>query len=397
MEVLFVGCVYSDTKKIIYQRASRRGFQAAAQNLQEALIEGFIQNGIHIRVLSIPALSTFPMGCRKMVVSGHDYVYNGTKLGRCFGFLNLPFMNKSDSHKTSRYVDDWYNGTSSDKHIFVYAMLAQQMAIAVAAKRRHPDIRIHLIVPDLPLYMNCNKYYRILGLQESNMASIHQLVNEFDSYVVLAKPMIEALNISDKPFVVVEGISYSADDETTGYVKFPEKTIMYAGGIQSRYGVFDLIEAFHRISAEDYRFILCGGCGEKEELEQCLSRDHRIEYLGLIPTSKVREIQKQVTLLVNPRHSSEEFTKYSFPSKTLEYMASGTPVLMSPLPSMPDEYKEHLYLFEDESVEGMRKAIENILLKNEVELVGKGAGAKEFILSQKNPKVQVAKIIDLIQ
>ena len=133
-----------------------------------------------------------------------------------------------------------------------------------------------------------------------------------------------------------------------------------------------------------------------DTLSEWLEKDSRISYLGLLPTEKVRELQRQVTLLVNPRHSAEEFTKYSFPSKTLEYMASGTPVLMSPLPSMPNEYKEYLYLFDDETVEGMSKAMADILAKDEKELSAKGIGAKSFIMERKNPKAQVEKIIEII-
>ena len=71
------------------------------------------------------------------------------------------------------------------------------------------------------------------------------------------------------------------------------------------------------------------------------------------------------TLLINPRFSNEEYTKYSFPSKNMEYMASGTPILTTKLPGMPKEYYEYIYLFEEESIEGMKnkmsmKAIEKI-------------------------------------
>ena len=172
---------------------------------------------------------------------------------------------------------------------------------------------------------------------------------------------------------------------------------MYAGGIQTRYGVFDLIEAFHQIKNENYRLILCGPCFEMDKLNHYTSSDSRIEYRGLIPTDEVRVLLKKVTILVNPRHSTEDFTKYSFPSKTLEYMASGTPVLMSPLPSMPKEYKQYLYLFEDESIKGMKLMIEEVLSFKSDDLKSKGYTARDFILKNKNANVQIKKILQLIK
>lgn len=396
MHLLFLSCSYSEDKKQVYIENSIRGYQSAAQNLQEALLEGFLQNGASVSVLTIPSLSTFPRGNKKMLVKSDDYIYKNQIIGRSFGFLNLPFMNHPNRKWVDEYVDCWYEEHSGDKVVFVYALLGQQMAIAVRAKQRHPDIKSCIIIPDLPIYMNCNKIYKALGLQKRSIKAIGSLVHRFDSYVVLAQPMIEALGISDKPAVVVEGIYDAIDTNNSELYKLPNKTIMYAGGIQRRYGVFDLIEAFHGIKDEDWRLILCGGCNEMDTLSEWLEKDSRISYLGLLSTEKVRELQRQVTLLVNPRHSAEEFTKYSFPSKTLEYMASGTPVLMSPLPSMPNEYKEHIYLFDDETVEGMSKSIADILAKDECELSEKGFAAKSFIMERKNPKAQVEKIIEII-
>lgn len=78
-------------------------------------------------------------------------------------------------------------------------------------------------------------------------------------------------------------------------------------------------------------------------------------------------------------------------------MASGTPVLMSNLPSMPNEYKDYLFLFKDESIEGMSQMIKQIFSLNTDELKKKGNKAKEFILKYKNSKVQVNKILKLIE
>lgn len=398
MNVLFLNCAYSELQIDLFQRKSKRGYQYAAQNFQEAVINGLLSSDdVELEVLSIPSLSSYPLGNKLRVVKSCPFVYRDCVIGKSFGYLNIPIIKNKHQKKIDVFIDNWYDNNPGEKTILVYALLRQQMQYAVTAKIRHPDIKLSIVIPDLPMYMSCNKYYKILGLQKRDMAAIEALLHSFDCYVVLAEPMVYQLHIEGKPYVVVEGIYDGANLDNSEKSNVKNKTILYAGGIQTRYGVFDLIDAFHRIKYNNYNLILCGPCPEMEKLNKYISTDSRISYLGLISTTQVRELQKNVTLLVNPRHSTEVFTKYSFPSKTIEYMASGTPVLMNCLPSMPDEYKEYLYLFDDESVEGMRKMIEKVCGLDSSELRDKGNKAKDFIIKNKNAVVQVEKVLNLIK
>ena len=107
--------------------------------------------------------------------------------------------------------------------------------------------------------------------------------------------------------------------------------------------------------------------------------------------------QSNSDLLINPRPSEEEFTKYSFPSKNMEYMTSGTPLLTTKLVGMPEEYYEYVYLFDDESVEGMSKKIDEVLSLSEETRKKTGLKAREFILKEKNNVIQTRKMIDLMK
>ena len=50
---------------------------------------------------------------------------------------------------------------------------------------------------------------------------------------------------------------------------------------------------------------------------------------------------------VNPRPGAADFTRYSFPSKTLEYLDAGKPVLAYRNDGIPPEYDEHLLYISD--------------------------------------------------
>ena len=74
------------------------------------------------------------------------------------------------------------------------------------------------------------------------------------------------------------------------------------------------------------------------ELESVCRENGNVKYVGVKLIQEILTTQMKVTLLVNPRPTDQEFTKYSFLSKNMEYMAFGTPFLTTKLPGMPVEY-----------------------------------------------------------
>ena len=109
---------------------------------------------------------------------------------------------------------------------------------------------------------------------------------------------------------------------------------MYAGALSKRYGIAELIEAFRQTNLDAQLHIY--GFGDfAPELEKIAREDARVCYKGRVSREEILEREREASLLVNVRNPKDEFTAYSFPSKTIEYMASGTPLLTSRLPGIP--------------------------------------------------------------
>ena len=116
----------------------------------------------------------------------------------------------------------------------------------------------------------------------------------------------------------------------------------------------------------------------------------------MLLSSEIVDKERKATLLINPRPTHEKFVKYSFPSKNMEYMASGTPLLTTKLTGMPKDYYPYIYLFDEESVDGYACALERVLGLSSEELFEKGRIAKQFVLEKKNYLVQTDRILNLI-
>lgn len=112
---------------------------------------------------------------------------------------------------------------------------------------------------------------------------------------------------------------------------------------------------------------------------------------------RFKAVEIAATLLVNPRPTDAEYTKYSFPSKNMEYMASGTPVLTTKLPGMPPDHLPHVYLIEDETADGIANVLGDLLTRDASELHEKGRAAKAFILEEKNNVSQAKKLLGLLE
>ncbi|HEY3269711.1 MAG TPA: glycosyltransferase [Geothrix sp.] len=219
-------------------------------------------------------------------------------------------------------------------------------------------------------------------------------MGRYDGYILLTEAMNALVNPLGRPHLVMEGMvdpdMEQVDNTLDG--KFPERVILYAGALYEKYGVASLLDAFLQVSREDARLWLYGSGELDQKIREYETRDTRIKYWGVRPNAEVVAAEVRATLLVNPRPSHEAFTRFSFPSKNMEYMASGTPILTTPLPGMPAEYLDHVYTFQDESVEGMAGMLSLLLARPREELHLRGQGAKMFVLTRKSNLIQAGRI-----
>jgi glycosyltransferase involved in cell wall biosynthesis len=111
---------------------------------------------------------------------------------------------------------------------------------------------------------------------------------------------------------------------------------------------------------------------------------------------EILAIQNNATILVNPRQNNEEFTRYSFPSKNMEYLSSGKPVLAYKLDGIPEEYDNYMFYVIDDSIEALTRKIVEVCSYNQEYLTSFGAAAKGWVLKEKNCVVQTKKIINMI-
>ena len=153
---------------------------------------------------------------------------------------------------------------------------------------------------------------------------------------------------------------------------------------------------YFRMKQKDVRLVIYGDGEYKKKIAEFAEQDPRIDFRGTATNDVIVEAERKATLLVNPRFSCAEYTFYSFPSKNIEYMVSGTPIVTTRLAGIPADYEPYIFTFDDETVEGYAETLDKLLRKSKEELIEFGAEAQRYILEKKNAKVQVEGLVELI-
>ena len=225
------------------------------------------------------------------------------------------------------------------------------------------------------------------------------VIRNCTDYVLLTEAMNDYIQNKDKPYVILEGHSDISMRERVPSMdkKAPARTVFYAGGVSRQYGLADLTEGFLLADIPGTRLEIYGPGDYVKELQTIAETHPNVYYGGMLMNTEIVDKEQEATLLVNPRPTHEEFVKYSFPSKTMEYMASGTPVLTTRLPGMPKEYYPYVDFIEEESAAGIAAALTKVLSHSDEELFRKGSAARDFVLDGRNNVVQAKKLLEMLE
>lgn len=391
MDVLLL-CGYFEAK---YQdeiaRKTKTWVENAANTFQERLIAGLRTQNLNLTIVSAPLFGAWPTAYSDMRFSGFEagksedgieYV----KFNNTWGYRNI---SRASSLKKS--VRSFIKASKDErKAVIVYGAHTPYMEAAVYAKRLSPNIHICLVLPDLPQYMNLSKDRHLLYdfFKKIDIAKMRNLNASVDSYMLLTKYMKEAFEIGDRPYIIVEGISNNTVINNKSRTR--GKTITYAGKLEESFGVKKLIEAFTQIEDEEARLIICGGGELVDYVQQSANSDGRIVYKGLVTAEVARNILNSSDILVNPRTNDNEYTKYSFPSKDIEYLQTGNIVVGYMLDGIPDIYADFIITPNSNSVDDLREALVMAINASSEEQTEKFHKAIDY-LSKNCEKTAVAK------
>ena len=215
-------------------------------------------------------------------------------------------------------------------------------------------------------------------------------------YIALTNELNMLFNPNSKPSLILEGI---VDETKKNKLSIGIDTpyFFFGGALLEKYGVYNLIEAYKMLNTTKVDLYLCGHSGNIDHLKEVISTNSNIHFLGTIPVKDVVEYESHALANINPRPYSEDFDRYSIPSKTIEYLASGSPTISVKNTKLMKFFKEEAIWARSSEPEDLCACLNLVLSLNKEERKTLGKNAKEKALSLFSLKATNTRINNFLE
>lgn len=369
-----------------------------------SIVRGLEANGVLVDLLSAAPVGSYPNNPQIF------FTHKKWQRGNSSWNIMMPFVNLLVVKHITRFVAclfltaAWLLQTRHEtRRLILLHGVHSPFMYAVLLMRKIFSFKAVTIVSDPPGVALAGENFITTLLRKIDTGIISNALRSMNGLVVLTK-QLSLCFAPLVPAIVVEGILYADDYRETecchsdyGVSSDSCFSILYAGGLQAEYGVELLLEAFALTHDPSFRLWIMGKGDLTDKIKTAAQTDSRIVFNGYCPQHELKERMREATVLINPRPANQPFTQFSFPSKTIEYLASGRPVITTRLPGIPEEYFQHVFTLEKETPEELSALFIRLNAMPDMVLTNFGAGAKNFVLNNKNETSQGQKIATFIQ
>ena len=399
MKIFYFGSVCANEIFNETVAQSRVKPSASAQSFESALMSGFSQfSDVQVTAISAESIAMYPGGNRLFLRKRMD------QLTPCISTtilsaINLPGIKQiNHAHGAARALKKWLrqNHKDANKCVLVYGLYPQVVDRLLKICNHH-KCKIYAIITDVPstmfTYTKSKNIVKRLFSKSFRKKAI-SLQDKFDGYIYLTKQMSEAV-APDKPYTVVEAIA-----DTDIFSKIPSisksqpPALMYAGALYKKYGLDLILDTFEQMES-DCQLWLFGSGDYEEEIKKRSKNNPKIKFYGRVSRDEVLKKETEATVLLNIRNAEDEYTQYSFPSKMIEYMLSGTPLYTSKLSGVPDEYDNYCFITKQRDAKNMAQQLDAILQTEDLQAIGDHA--RRFVINEKNAQNQAKKITTFLK
>ena len=227
-----------------------------------------------------------------------------------------------------------------------------------------------------------------------------QLRKRNQGVILLNNNVVKILDLENPTKTVLLGFENSScnfdENHYTG-MKNRKKRLMYAGTLSYVNGIKEMLDAISLLDESEYQVDICGYGPEEQQVKNFCEKHKNCIYHGRVSNEELDALYDKADLLLNIRLPDDEVNDFSFPSKLIGYMYSGTAVVSSDFSSLPDSYRDFLYITPDIDPECIAETIKNVFLQDEAELKERVKSARAFVETNQNWMTVGKSIIDFIE
>lgn len=354
MKILFCGTVVPDL--IEYQV---KDISAAGNRFQNNMIRNLRELGHQVDMVSYVAMEI--PGELKDELLGRNTATDG-------GGAETHYILREDSGMKStiqaikRCKETVQNLILKYDIIFCYNVFYSFFFLPRSARKFQK--RSVLILAD---YSGAESYHSIKNKLYAHMQM--RVLCHYDTVVGLSANIQKKLK-QNQQFLLMEG----GIDETF-YNQFTEECrhnkekviFMYSGLLNKVTGVDILLQAVREMKGRGFELWISGKGDLEQQVIDASNSDERICYLGHMEYDEYIETLKKADVLINPRNMDLPENQNNFPSKIMDYLATGKAILSSKFVGW-EKFSENIVFYDDTNSlrQEMGKYIDGQYVKNAV-------------------------------
>lgn len=387
MNIIYLAGCYSKTL-MKWCHSNIDGFrQLPGVKFHRLMAEGLLENGIS----GMYFMSALPFINKRLVYP----IIDNMEVEDGITYFYSPVIDKSlklitDYSFFCKKIQDIYE--IDDNCVIICDILNAASSLSALKMAKRLGVRCYAIVTDLPNYVIEERTIKnIVAGYISNFLAV-----KYVGYILLTEYMNRVINPKNKPYVVTECL-VDSHYTLSKYDICKKKKCMYAGGVFEKYGIPEMIEGFIEAQIPELELHIFGDGDYVKEMNLDFLRENNVFYRGVVSNEKILHEECESILLINPRSPYEEFSKYSFPSKNMEYMTTGTAMMGFKLPGIPNEFFDHMFVIDEFSSKSIAQTLKNIFSLPMESIKAKGLNAQQFVLREKTNVIMAKKILELFE
>lgn len=396
MKILFLGSVIKSEECTRFL-----GPSVAGNKMQLGILKGLKRLHNDITVVTEIPIATFPRESKIFIRSSNIEIADGM-FAKVVPFFNIIILKQLTMIICAFFLlFEWAVKNRKEEKIIITFNPFPYISIPAIVVSKIFKLKVICIFADPPidaikrnLLGKTAKYFE--------RKSTEKRIKQYDGIVALNKKAVEKYAPKTK-YVLVDG-GFDINDKPRNqpggqWLNYSEGDvidIIFSGGLYEYNGLINLINAFKTIKNDRLRLSIYGEGPLKEFVVKSSQKDSRVVYCGNVSNNDMLIIQQKAGILINPRPINEPISVYTFPSKMIEYMLSGTPVVTTKLNGLTPEYLKNVFVIEDNSIVEIAKAIETVISLKKEQLIEKANEARAFIINNKTWEIQSKKIYHFI-
>ena len=334
-------------------------------------------------LLSAVPVSNYPSN-KKVFFNGGRFREKNCE-GIYIPFINILVIKHISRFFTALCILAFYFLTQKIKNIYVHGVHSPYLILCYFFS--FFGIKYHVVLTDPAGVILPGDSKITQCLKKIDRSLIGYFVRNSDTVICLSPYLVQHYQIKSThinfPGILNSDFSKIVDSnkvKSLNNIKNENFKITYAGGLHEAYGLKLLVDAIAGLNKSiSVELILYGKGDQVEYIKEKSLTDSRIKYMGFCDNEMLIPALLSSDLLVNPRPTHQEFATLSFPSKLIEYLYTGIPVLTTRIKSIPDDYEEHFFYIDDESVTGIQNSILDMIQIPEKLRIEKASKAAIFV------------------